>query len=228
MVPTLNEAEGMRAVMPRVDTSVIDQVLVVDGGSVDETVHIAQDFGFEVYVQKKSGIRHAYIEALPLIRGEVVITFSPDGNSIPELIPPLIAKISEGFDMVIVSRYAAGAHSDDDDLLTAFGNWLFTKTINLLHGGNYTDAMVIFRAWRRSIFTELDLHVDESYRQERWFGTVMGCEPLLSVRAARRRLRITEIPGGEPKRIAGERKLQVLRWGLAYWSQVWWEAVPWR
>jgi glycosyltransferase involved in cell wall biosynthesis len=228
MVPTLNEAEGMRVIMPRVDVSGIDQVLVVDGGSEDGTADVARELGYEVYVQKKPGIRHAYIEAFPLIKGDMVITFSPDGNSIPELIPPLIQKMREGFDMVIVSRYAQGAHSEDDDAMTAFGNWLFTKTINKLHGGSYTDAMVIYRAWRRDLFTELDLHLDESYRQERWFGTVMGCEPLLSVRAAKRRLRVTEIPGDEPKRIAGDRKLQVVRWGLAYWFQVWLEKVTWR
>jgi glycosyltransferase involved in cell wall biosynthesis len=224
----MNEAEGMRAIMPRIDTSFLDQVLIVDAGSEDGTADLGREMGFEVYVQKKRGIRHAYIEAFPLIRGDVVITFSPDGNSIPELIPPLIGKMAEGFDMVIVSRYAEGAHSEDDDAITAFGNWLFTRTINLLHGGSYTDAMVIYRAWRRDLFTELELHLDKSYRQERWFGTVMGCEPLLSVRAAKRRLRIAEIPGDEPKRIAGDRKLQVLRWGLAYWFQVWTEKVLWR
>ena len=56
-------------------------------------------------------------------------TFSPDGNSIPELIPNLISKMKEDHDMVIVSRYLDDAKSDDDDIITRFGNWLFTKTI---------------------------------------------------------------------------------------------------
>ena len=51
-------------------------------------------------------MRHAYMEALSHITGDVVLTFSPDGNSIPELIPECIKKMKEGFDMVIVSRYA--------------------------------------------------------------------------------------------------------------------------
>ena len=46
--------------------------------------------------------------------------------------------------MVIASRYLGDAKSDDDDFLTALGNWFFTKTINFFHGGKYTDAMVIF------------------------------------------------------------------------------------
>ena len=89
------------------------------------------------------------MEALPLIRGDVVLTFSPDGNSLPHLIPAIIAKMAQGYDMVIASRYLAPAKSADDDILTAFGNWFFTKTVNFLHGGKYTDAMVIFRAFRK-------------------------------------------------------------------------------
>jgi glycosyltransferase involved in cell wall biosynthesis len=228
MIPTLNEEDGMREVMPKVKDEWVDQILIVDGNSKDRTVEIAKERGYEVYIQKKKGIRHAYIESFPLIRGDIVITFSPDGNSIPELIPPLIDKMREGYDMVIVSRYAKGAKSEDDDRMTGFGNWLFTSTINRLHHAEYTDAMVIYRAWKRELFTDLDLHKEKSYRTEKWFGTVMGCEPLLSVRAAKRRLRVAEIPGDEPPRVGGERKLQVVRWGLAYMTQVWLEKVSWR
>jgi glycosyltransferase involved in cell wall biosynthesis len=228
MVLTLNERIGMEAIMPQVKREWFDQILIVDGGSKDGTIEYAQQQGYEVYVQKKKGIRHAYIEAFPLIRGDVVVTFSPDGNSVVDRIPVLLEKMREGWDMCIVSRYAPGAKSDDDDPITAFGNWLFTNTINLVHGGRYTDAMVIYRAWKRELFTQLDLDKDESYRTEKLFATVMGIEPLLSVRAAKRKLRICEIPGDEPARIGGERKLQVIRWGGAYMAQVFLEKVYWR
>ena len=112
---------------------------------------------------KKAGFRHAYEEAWPLIKGNIVVTFSPDGNSIPELIPDLIATISNGYDMVIASRYLGGAKSDDDDLITGFGNWLFTKTVNLLYSGNYTDVMVIFRAFHVSLPSRLDLPGDSAF-----------------------------------------------------------------
>jgi hypothetical protein len=56
----------------------------------------------------------------------------------------------------------------------------------------------------------------------------MGCEPLLSVRAAKRKLKITEIPGDEPARVGGERKLQPFRWGAAYMTQIWRELYYWR
>jgi hypothetical protein len=45
-------------------------------------------------------------------------------------------------------------------------------------------------------------------------------EPILSARAAKRRLRTADIACPEPPRIGGERKLQVVRWGLGYMTQV--------
>ncbi len=229
LVMTLNEIDGMKVIMPRIDRTWVDQIIVVDGGSTDGTVAWAKANGYEVYVQQRRGFRHAYTEVWPLVRGDVVITFSPDGNSVPELIPDLIDKMKSGYDMVISSRYLGDAKSDDDDLITAFGNWLFTKTINVLHGGQYTDAMVIYRAYRRSMPYELELDQDSAYElPEKLFATKISWEPLLSVRAAKAGLNITEIPGDEPARIGGERKLQVLQWGAAYYFQFIRELWFWR
>lgn len=227
-LPTLNEFDGMRQIMPRIRKEWCDQIIVADGNSTDGTVEFARAQGCEVIIQKRKGIRHAYLESFPQIRGDIVITMSPDGNCIPEVIPSLIEKMSEGYDMVVVSRYATGAKSEDDDTLTAFGNWMFTKLINVCHGGHYTDSMGIYRAWKREIFTKLDLDKEESYATEKLFGTVMGIEPLISIRCAKARLKVAEIPADEPRRVGGERKLQVLRWGAAYLVQVFREIYYWR
>jgi glycosyltransferase involved in cell wall biosynthesis len=229
VVVTLNEISGMREIMKRVNRDWVDQILILDGGSTDGTVEWARDNGYSVYVQKQPGIRQAYREALPLIEGEVILTFSPDGNSIPELIPAVVAKMLEGFDMVIASRYLGPARSEDDDLVTAFGNWLFTRTVNWLHGGRYTDVMVIFRAYRKELIHDLELDQDRWHRfPERLFGCRISWEPMLSARAARRGLRVCEIPGTEPPRIGGERKLKIWRWGAAYYYQFFRDALLWR
>jgi len=228
LVPTLNEIDGMKQIMPRIKQGWCDQILIVDGGSNDGTVEYANQQGFETIVQKRKGIRHAYTEAMSHVRGDIIITFSPDGNSIPELIPSLIAKMREGYDMVIVSRYLDGAKSEDDSLMTAFGNWMFTRMINLLHSSRYTDAMVMYRAFRKQIFYQLELNRDEAYLPERLLGTVVSTEPLLSIRAAKKRLNVCDIPGDEPPRLGGKRKLLPLRWGAAYLLQIFREIYYWR
>jgi glycosyltransferase involved in cell wall biosynthesis len=229
LVMTLNEIEGMKQIMPCINKDWVEQIIIVDGGSTDGTIEWAQKQGYLVYVQKQIGFRHAYTEVLPYLEGDVVLTFSPDGNSIPELIPDLIAKMREGYDMVIVSRYLDEAKSDDDDMITAFGNWLFTKTINVLHSGHYTDAMVIFRAYKKQLIYDLELNQEKGFRTaERLFNTKISWEPLLSVRAAKRKLKIGEIPGDEPPRIGGERKLKLIKWGAAYYFQFFREVFFWK
>ncbi len=229
LIPTLNEIDGMKTIMPKIKKEWYDQLLIIDGQSTDGTIEHSKQMGYPIVVQKKKGMRHAYLEALPHITGDVILTFSPDGNSIPELIPQCIAKIREGYDMVIVSRYAPGAKSYDDDAITSFGNWMFTTLINLFHGGHYTDAMVIYRAYKKNLIQDLDLDKDESYAfEEKLFKTTVSWEPLLSVRCAKRKLKVADIPGDEPAREGGVRKLQVLRWGAAYLFEVLREIFIWK
>jgi glycosyltransferase involved in cell wall biosynthesis len=229
VVMTLNEIEGMKHIMPQIDPTWCDQIIVADGGSTDGTIEWSQEQGYEVVVQSKKGIRFAYFDILDKIKGDAIISFSPDGNSPPEAIPQLISKFKDGYDLVIGSRYLGDAKSDDDDIVTAFGNWLFTRTVNFLHGGKYTDVMVIYRIYRTGLIYDLDLHKDDSYTlSEKLFSTVISWEPLMSVRAAKAKMKIGEIPVDEPPRIGGERKLQIFRWGAAYYFQFWWELFSWK
>jgi glycosyltransferase involved in cell wall biosynthesis len=216
LVPTLNEIDGMRQIMPKIRPEWCDQTIVLDGGSVDGTIEAARELGYEVVIQGKRGLINAYRQVYPLIRGDVLITFSPDGNSVAELIPSLIDKMTEGYDMVIASRYAPGAKSDDDTPMTAAGNWTFTMLINVLFGGHYTDAMVIYRAYRTKLIEELGLLEDEPFSVERNFNHLISWEPLLSMRAAKRGLKIGEIPGDEPPRVGGVGKCQHYSWGAVY------------
>src|SRR5215831_8327419 len=112
---TLNEIDGVKAILPQIDRAWVDQIIVVDGGSTDGTIEWSREHGYEVYVQKRRGIRFAYLEVLPLIQGDVVLCISPDGNCPVEYIPQLLTKINEGYDLVIGSRYKGDSKSEDDD-----------------------------------------------------------------------------------------------------------------
>jgi hypothetical protein len=81
---------------------------------------------------------------------------------------------------------------------------MFTRAINLLFGGRYTDSLVILRAYRRSLIRELGME-----------GQTSDFEPLLSIRCALYKKRVAEIPGKEPRRIGGTRKMSPLINGWA-------------
>jgi glycosyltransferase involved in cell wall biosynthesis len=204
IIPTLNEIDGIKVIMPKIKPEWYDQIIILDGGSTDGTVEYLQGLGYEVTFQKAVGLRKAFIENYANVKGGIMITFSPDGNSVPELIPDLLAKIREGYDMVIVSRYFGKARSYDDTYITGLANKFFTTTIGLLFGYRYTDAMVIYRAYRREIVEKLDILKLRSDFYEKHIGRYVSWEPQLSIRCAKDGLKISEIGGDEPKRIGDE------------------------
>ena len=204
-VPTINEIIGMREIMPKINRDWVDEILVVDGNSTDGTFEYAQKMGYQVIQQKRKSLTGAYLDAVEAAAGDVLIAFSPDGNSVPEVIPQLVSKMKEGYDMVIASRYLPGAKSEDDDPITAFGNWMFTKMINVAFGAHYTDALIMYRAFKKELVALCSFDL----------STLMGgIEPQMSILCAKRKMKVTEIPGDEPKRIGGIRKMNPLRNGI--------------
>ena len=185
--------------MPRIKKEWVHEVLVVDGGSTDGTIEYLEKWGARVIRQKSKGLTSAEWEAFDAATGDIIILFTPDGNSIPEIIPLLVDKMNEGFDMVIVSRYLDGASSEDDDVVTAFGNWMFTAIVNLLFGGRFTDVLVGFRAFKKEIIA---FTLDEKTRPV--------LEIQMPIRCLKHKLKVCDIPGSEPKRIGGIRKMRPL------------------
>ncbi len=228
IVPTYNEIDGLKTFLPLVKKEWYDQLIIIDGNSTDGTVEYAKEMGYTVYTQKSFGLKNAYIEIYDKVENGIVVAFSPDGNSIPDVIPQLVAKVKEGNEMVIASRYKDGAKSYDDTLVTGFGNWMFTSLINLFHNASYTDAMVMYRGWRKNVFYDLDLHKHSTYWQEKLFFTDVCIMPIFSIRAAKRKIAMAEIGADEPARDGGVQKLQIIRWGLAYLTQVITEKFMWK
>ena len=212
LLPTLNELKGLQAILPHLDRALVDDIIVIDGGSTDGTIEYASDMGLTIVSQLRPGLHHAIFDVAQALGHDYVIEFSPDGNCKVEQLPELIAKLREGYDHVVVSRYLDHAVSDDDHVITAFGNWMFSRLMRPLAAFSVTDCLNIFRGYRREILLDPDL---EFYMK----GPVL--EPLITGMCALRNLRATEIPGDEPVRIGGVTKRSILYNGsLVLWMIV--------
>ena len=202
LLPTLNEIEALRTIVPQIRKEWVDEIIVIDGGSTDGTVEFAREHGFIVHSQSGRGFGVGMRQGMQLAKGDIVVEFMTDGNSLPEDIPRIIAKMREGYDLIIASRYLDGNKSDDDDWLTALGNRIFTTVVNIFFGAHYTDVLVGTRAYRRESALKLDCDA---------VGLSWPCQS--SMRFARAGLRVGEISAHEPKRIGGTRKMKPFKTG---------------
>lgn len=230
LCPTLNEREAMQVIMPQIDSKWVDEIVILDGGSTDGTVEYAKERGYKVITQQKPGLINAYRQVFSQMDADAVITFSPDGNSVSAVIPQVVEKLREGYDMVIASRYLGDATSEDDTWASGWGNFVFTGLINVLFGGKYTDAMGIYRGYTRKVIQDCSLMEDFPWAIENRIKNVVGVglEPLLSMRAAKLKMKIAEVPGDEPARIAGEGKCRHYIYGFYYLYEMLQETLFWK
>jgi glycosyltransferase involved in cell wall biosynthesis len=200
IVFTLDEIDGIKVILPQIKKEWYDQLLIVDGNSTDGTIEYYKEHNYDYFIQKEKGSNAAFKEAMQRITGDIVIMFAPDGNSLPEMIPQLSDQIiNHGYDIAIASRYLKDAKSYDDDIVTSFGNWMFTTLFNVLFRTKYTDVLGMYRAYKRDWLMS---HLDNT-KSMSW-GTCF------LARSKRENLKVIEIPGDEPKRIGGQRKMRPL------------------
>jgi glycosyltransferase involved in cell wall biosynthesis len=210
----LNEIDAVPQVLPQIDRSWVDEIIVVDGGSTDGTIEWCESHGFQVLRQKERGYGRGMLELISIAKGDIIIEFMADGNCRVDTIPKLVAKIKEGYDLVIGSRYMSGAKSYDDTPITRLGNWGFTRIINVLFGAHYEDAMMGYRAYRKDKFLTLEM------------DSPGLCFPTQgSIQFARYGYRVAEIPSDEPRRIGGERKAKNITTGLELCAMIGKEVV---
>ena len=207
---TLNEIEGVQAIVPTLPSGAADEILAIDGGSTDGTREWLAAQGIRVVVQKTRGRGAAFREAVEAASGSHFVFFSPDGNETVSDIPRLFEAIEKGADLAIGSRFLPGGGNEEDAQTLPLRKWVnmaFTGLANLIwnRGPRVTDTINGFRAITRDAFERLEL---------RSVGFTIEYE--MTIHAMRERLRIVEIPTVEGPRVGGETKAPSFRTGVVF------------
>ncbi len=194
IIPTLNEEENLPVVLGTLP-DFIDEIIIVDGYSKDNTAKIAEDKGLTVLFDDKgkgSALRIGMNEG----KGDIIIMMDADCSHLSSELILLIAGIEAGYDICMGSRFIQGGGSEDISLIRKFGNWMFVKMVNTLWRTNYSDLCYGYRSFRREVIKDLELTEDG-----------FGIETEISIKAAKNKLRTLEVPSFEKARKSGVGKL---------------------
>lgn len=203
IIPARNEEGCIGKLINKIPRDLVDEIVVVDGASTDNTIKEATSAGARVIKQQGRGYGGGVQQGAAVATGDIFILMDADGSHGPEFIPQLLEKVNEGFEYVMGSRYAYGARSDDDTLIRFLGNKLFTWLTNTLHGTNVTDSIYTYNAIPREAF----------FRIKANSPGFEYCTEIL-VKAKRARLTFAEVPVTEHARMAGDSKVNAFWHGL--------------
>lgn len=152
VLPAKNEAASIGAVVSGIREQLPDaEIIVVDDGSTDATVEMAQGSGARVVSHPYSMGNGAAIKTgARQASGGVLVFMDADGQHSPEDIPRLLARLSGGFDMVVGARQKGSQAS----LSRGLGNGLYNCLASYMTNQRVEDLTSGFRAVRADKFRE--------------------------------------------------------------------------
>ncbi|GIF07577.1 glycosyltransferase family 2 protein [Actinoplanes siamensis] len=217
VVPALNEARNLPHVFARLPQ--VDEVILVDGGSTDDTVAVARQLrpDIRVVVQNRKGKGNALACGFAACTGDIIVMIDADGSTDPGEIPSFVAALRGGADFAKGSRFRAGGGSADITRLRRAGNKVLSVLVNVMFGTGYSDLCYGYNAFwacHLEVFGLDSTSPAPLGGDGRLWGDGFEIETLLTLRAARARLAIEEVPSFEHNRIHGVSNLNAFTDGI--------------
>jgi len=204
VLPVMNEAANL----PHVFASLpawIDEVVLVDGRSTDDTIAVARQLRPDVKIVLQGGVGKgdALVAGFEACTGDIIVTIDGDGSTDGQEIVRFVGTLMTGADFAKGSRFSSAGRSDDITAIRRYGNKMLNIAVNKMFGTSFSDLCYGYNAfWAR--------HLDRLGLDCPGFEV----ETLMSIRAARAGLRIHEVPSHERPRLHGSTNLSAVRDGL--------------
>ena len=194
IIPAFNEEQAIRFVIQEMP-AFVKEIVVVDNGSSDNTVSEATSAGATVISQPEPGYGNACLKGIEFLKTktdpiDVVVFIDGDHSDYPAETKHLVDKvIHENYDLVIGSRELGKREPRSMTAAQIFGNRLATFLLRQLYDVKFTD-LGPFRAVKWEALLKMDM-------QDKTYGWTVE----MQVKAAKLRMKTTEVPVGYRKRI---------------------------
>jgi len=198
LIPALNEAESIGMLLDQIPRPLFSEIIVIDNGSTDRTAEVASAAGVRVVHEPRRGYGQACLAGLAAISPDTaaIAFMDADLSDDPRDLERLTAAFEQGqCDMVIGSRVLGHRESGSLQPLQRFGNFLTTRMIYYVWQVSFTDLGPL-RLVSAGALRRLSL-------EDRGFGWNVE----MQAKAAKLRLRVTEIPVSYRRRAAGKSKI---------------------
>ncbi|SDT78525.1 glycosyltransferase family 2 protein [Actinoplanes derwentensis] len=217
IVPALNEARNLPHVFARLPE--VDEVVLVDGGSTDDTVAVARRLRPDIRVvrQNRRGKGNALACGFAESTGDIIVMIDADGSTDPMEIPAFVKALRDGADFAKGSRFQGNGGSADITRLRRAGNKCLSLLVNVLFRTRYSDLCYGYNAFWAHCLDVFDLDSTSPAPDNtdgRLWGDGFEIETLLNLRAARAELKITEVASFEHNRIHGVSNLNAFTDGM--------------
>lgn len=189
-MPVFNEVRTLEEILARVQSAPFDkEIIVVDDYSTDGTVDVLKRIADQsenvraFYHDRNRGKGAALRTGFGQVSGAIVIIQDADLEYDPREYPRMLEPILDGrADVVYGSRFLGGPHRVMFFWHYA-GNQFLTLLSNILSNLNLTDMETCYKAFRKEVLKDLTLKSDR-----------FGFEPEFTLKVARRKFRIYEVP----------------------------------
>ena len=209
IIPAKKEAESLPTFIQEISKFKCNKMVVLQGND-SETIKAIENFkDINILEQKKNGYGNALIEGINNVKTDYCCIINADGSMDPKYLDEMLKECTHK-DFVFGSRYQKpGGGSDDDDLITSLGNFIFTLAGNILFNLKISDILYTFILGKTNSFRELKLYN----------GDFRICVEI-PIKAKLKKMTYVCLPSFERERIGGKKKVNPLKDGLLILSEI--------
>ena len=201
LIPAKFESESLPIVLNELKNFNCEKKIILESSDI-ETINQIKKFDCDIIYQIKKGYGDALTTGIEKVKTKYLCIFNADGSFDPKYLNSMLTAC-ENLDFIFASRYLKDGGSEDDTLITRFGNFVFSTLGNLLFSLNISDILYTYILGKTESFRSLNLKSKE-------FCLCVE----IPINAMRQKKKYLDIPSKERKRIAGFKKVNEFKDGF--------------